>query len=256
MIRRWMPYRFIGERESELCGSFNWPTRELLAGFPISASDTVVDVGCGEGYASQFAARCGAAVYSVDIDPQALASVEQLVQGQPARSFQTILSDGNPFPLADGVATRVVAQEVLEHVDDPQQFLGELVRIGRPGALYLLAVPDPGSESLQKRLAPAGYWCKPNHLRVFERGEFVRLVRDAGLEIEKRLSYSFFWAMWWVLFWAGEGDLEVGTPCTPVLTHWHKTWTALLQTPKGPRIKQALDEFMPKSQVILARKAA
>jgi SAM-dependent methyltransferase len=257
LIRRLEPYRFIGERESELCGAFNWTTRELLAGFPIGETDTVVDVGCGEGYASRFASRCGAAVYAVDIDPNALAAVERHMQGQkPARSFRTVLSDANPLPLADGVATRVVAQEVLEHVDDPRQFLGELVRIGRPGTRYLLSVPDPASESLQKCLAPASYWCKPNHLRVFARAEFDRLVRDAGLEIEKRLSYSFFWAMWWLLFWSGDGNFEIGSPGTAVLTHWHKTWTALLETPNGPRIKQALDDLIPKSQVILARKAA
>lgn len=257
LLRRIAPHQFIAERESELCGAFNLAQRELLPGFSIGETDTVVDVGCGEGYASQFAARCGAAVYAVDIDPRALAAVERNMQGQNLqRPFHTLLSDVNPLPLADGVATRVVAQEVLEHVDDPQQFLGELVRVGRPGTLYFLSVPDPGSEFLQKRLAPAGYWCKPNHVRVFGREEFDRLVRDAGLEIEKRLSYSFFWAMWWVLFWSGEGDIEIGSPGTPVLTHWHKTWTALLKTPNGPRIKQALDDFMPKSQVILARKAA
>ncbi|MGH7172740.1 MAG: methyltransferase domain-containing protein, partial [Gemmataceae bacterium] len=158
--------------------------------------------------------------------------------------------------LSDGFATRIVAQEVMEHVDDPRQFLGELVRIGRPNALYLLSVPDPASESLQKSLAPAAYWSKPNHLRIFGREEFERLVRDAGLEIEKRLSYSFFWAMWWLLFWSGEGDFEIGSPGTAVLTHWHKTWTALLKTPNGPRIKQALDDLIPKSQVVVARKAA
>ena len=81
-------------------------------------------------------------------------------------------------------------------------------------------------------------------------------MRDAGLEIEKRFSYSFFWAMWWLLFWSGEGNFEIGSPGTPVLAHWHKTWTALLKTPNGPRIKQALDDLMPKSQVVLARKAA
>lgn len=257
LIRRWEPYRFIGERESEFCGAFNWPRRELLDGFPIGEDDIVVDVGCGEGYASQFAARCGAAVYAVDVDANALAAVERHMHSQmPARPFRTLLSDANPLPLAEGVATRVVAQEVLEHVDDPQQFLGELARIGQPGALYLLSVPDPASESLQKGLAPASYWCKPNHLRVFARTEFERLVRDAGLEIEKRLSYSFFWAMWWLLYWASEGNFDIGTPGSPVLTHWHKTWTALLKTPNGPRIKQALDDLMPKSQVILARKAA
>ncbi|HEY7310433.1 MAG TPA: methyltransferase domain-containing protein [Gemmataceae bacterium] len=257
LLRALMPHLFVGDREGELFGQFNDESGELVGGFPVGAGDTVVDVGCGGGWSSAFAARRGAAVYAVDVDPQALAAVEHLMKGRPtARPFHTLLSDANPLPLADGIATRIVAQEVMEHVDDPRQFLRELVRIGRPGARYLLSVPDPASEALNKVLAPEAYWRKPNHLRVLERAEFDRLVTDAGLRIEKRASYSFFWAMWWVLFWSGGGDFDIGSPGTPVLTYWHKTWAALLKTPNGPRIKQALDDFMPKSQVIIACKAA
>jgi SAM-dependent methyltransferase len=243
--------------EAERFGLFNEQTQELLGSFPIASADTVVDVGCGAGSASLFAADCGAAVYAVDVDPRALDTVEKRMRGRnPARSFQTIHSDANPLPLPDGVATRVVAQEVLEHVDDPRKFLAELVRIGRPNALYLLSVPDPAAEKVHKVLAPESYWRKPNHLRIFERDEFTDLIHDADLHIEKRLSYSFFWSIWWILFWSGQGDLPAGAPGTPVLAHWNKTWAALRKTPNGPRIMQALDEFMPKAQVILARKAA
>lgn len=254
---RLRPDRFVDRSEGEHFGLFNEQTRELLGGFAIGPADTVVDVGCGAGCASVFASDCGAAVFAVDVDPLALATVSQRMRGRkPARPFRTLLSDANPLPLSDGLASRVVAQEVLEHVDDPRSFLAELVRVGRPGALYLLSVPDPASEAVQKLLAPEAYWQKPNHLRVFKREEFADLVKSAGLSIEKRLSYSFFWSMWWFLYWSSEYEVAAGAPGTPVLAHWNKTWAALLKTPNGPRIKQALDEAMPKSQVILARKAA
>jgi hypothetical protein len=35
---------------------------------------------------------------------------------------------------------------------------------------------------------------------------------------------------------------------------WAKTWQDLLAQPDGLAIKQMLDQFMPKSQVIIARK--
>lgn len=257
MCETLLPHKYVACREDERFGLFNEQKGELLDGFPIDSADTVVDVGCGAGCASVFAADCGAAVYAVDIDPRALAAVEDRMRGRkPARPLRTLLSDANPLPLPDGLATRVVAQEVLEHVDDPRQFLSELVRIGRADALYLLSVPDPAAESVQKKLAPAAYWQKPNHLRIFGRDEFADLVRDAGLRIEKRMWSSFFWSMWWILFWSGQGELPAGAPGTPVLAYWNKTWAALLKSPQGPRIKQALDETMPKSQVIVARKAA
>jgi ubiquinone/menaquinone biosynthesis C-methylase UbiE len=257
LYETWLPHKFVDRWEGERFGLFNEQTRELLGSFPIGSADTVVDVGCGIGSASIFAADCGATVYAVDVDPQALAAVDKRMRGRKrSRPFQTLLSDANPLPLPDGVATRVVAQEVLEHVDDPQRFLAELSRIGQAGAHYLLSVPDPGTEKVQKILAPESYWRKPNHLRIFEREEFARVVSDAGLIVEKRMSYSFFWSMWWILFWSGEGDLTAGAPGTSVLAHWNKTWAALRKTPNGPRIMRALDEFMPKTQVLLARKAA
>src|SRR5581483_4406060 len=131
----------------------------LLGGFAIGPADTVVDVGCVACCASVFASDCGAEVYAVDIDPRALAAVDKRRQGcKRLRPFPTLLSDANPVPLPDAMATRVVAQEVLEHVDDPRQFLAESVSIGKPGALYFLPVPDLIAEKVQKTVAPEAYW--------------------------------------------------------------------------------------------------
>jgi SAM-dependent methyltransferase len=251
------PYKIISDIEARQFGWFNEDKGELLTGFTVGPADTVVDVGCGTGMSSEFSSACGAEVHAVDIDPEALETVRQRMRDKkPRRPFHTVLSDANPLPLPDGIATRVLAQEVLEHVDDPRQFMAELVRVGRPGALYLLSVPDPASESIQKGLAPDLYWRKPNHVRIFGRDEFDRLVRDTGLEIVRRTHFSFYWSMWWALFWSDKGGFEFGAPATPVLAHWNKTWAALLKTPNGPRIKQALDDFAPKSQILIARKAA
>jgi SAM-dependent methyltransferase len=250
------PYKIISEIEARQFGWFNEDKGELLPGFRVGEADTVADVGCGTGLFSTFSATCGAEVFAVDIDPEALKAVRQRMVGmKPRRPFHVILSDANPLPLPDGMATRVLAQEVLEHVDDPRQFMGELVRIGKPGALYLLSVPDPASEAIQKGVAPDLYWRKPNHLRIFGRDEFDQLVRGAGLEIVQRTHFSFYWSMWWALFWSDKGGFEFGAPATPVLAHWNKTWAALLKTPNGHRIKQALDDFAPKSQILIARKA-
>jgi SAM-dependent methyltransferase len=160
------------------------------------------------------------------------------------------------LPLADNVATRIICQEVLEHVENPEQIMEELVRVGRPGALYLLTAPDPASEELQKALAHDSYWRPPNHLRIFGRDEFDDLVRQAGLAIHHRTHFSSFWTIWWTLFWADKGGFEFGSPGTPVLKYWNKTWAALLEAPQGEAVRKALDEYMPKSQVIVARKAA
>ncbi len=227
---------------------------ELIEGFCVHSEDTFLDVGCGDGPASRFAAGCGANVIAADIDPDKVAVVEAKLRKTRARSFQGVVTDSNPLPIDDQTASKVVAMEVMEHVPDPPQFLRELVRVGRSNAQYLITVPDPVAESIQKDLAPPAYWSAPNHLHVFQREELDVLIRDAGLVIERRTRYGFYWSMWWILFWAAEQ--EFGEPETPLLANWTATWHELISSSKGDHVRQALDDFMPKSQVIIARKAA
>ncbi|RMH82264.1 SAM-dependent methyltransferase [Pseudomonas sp. AOB-7] len=235
-----------------LSGWFNTDTGELLQGFPIRPEDRVLDVGCGEGPFTHFCAKMKAEVIFADIDPERVCAVEKLLQGSPARALHPLVTDGNPLPLPDAHLDKIIAMEVLEHVDVPADFMRELVRVGKPGALYLLTVPDAASEGVQQQLAPAAHFMKPNHINIFSRDDFERLVLDAGLVIERRTYYGFYWAVWWAFFWVCKKDLAA--PDHPLLNNWARTWAALLQEPGGAQVKQALDGVMPKSQAIIARK--
>ena len=242
----------VGLRDAVLSGWYQSETGELFKGLVISSDDVVVDVGCGDGGTARFCAGRGASMIVTDIDPTKVEATERSLADTPARSVRAMVSDSNPLPIEDGTASVVISTEVLEHVDDPAQFLSELARIGRSGARYLLTVPDPVAEALQKHLAHPSYFAKPNHVRIIQRDEFAELVSAAGLVIEQRSSYGFYWSLWWLMFWTTEVDF-IGAP-HPVFDNWARTWTALLDTPQGETVKRVLDNFMPKSQVILARK--
>ncbi len=244
----------IGLRDAQLRGWFQNATGELFRGFDVRADDVVLDAGCGDGGNAAFCARLGAHVILADIDPGCVATARTRLQGTGARRIETLVSDCDPIPLPDDLATRIVCTEVLEHVIDPGRLMAELVRVGRPGALYLLTVPDPAAERLQQRLAPELCWRPPNHLRIFEREEFDALVQSAGLSIESRGCYGFYQALWWAMFWSCDVKLEA--PFHPALEHWERSWDALLDTPAGIAVKQAMDDALPKSQLIVARKPA
>ncbi|NKI70558.1 methyltransferase domain-containing protein [Collimonas pratensis] len=252
--------RLCGLVDSVQSGWFLQNSGELLKGFPVTAADVVLDVGCGEGGATMFVARCGAHVIFSDTDADKVAQLSKKVASSPARSWQALVCNTSPLPLADGCASRIIATEMLEHVDDPAQVLAELVRVGQPGALYLLTVPDPVGESLQQQLAPASHFEKPNHIHVFERSAFAGMVIDAGLLIERRDAYSFYWSMWMSLYWAcgieqdGATLDQIKAPYPPLLNEWAKTWHQLISMPEGFKVKAVLDSFMPKSQIIIARK--
>jgi len=244
--------RGVGLHDAVLSGWFQNETNEVFRGIPVGPGDSVVDVGCGDGGASLFCARRGAHVTVVDIDPKVISAMEARLEEISPGDHASLVSDGDPLPLADAMASRVLCTEVLEHVDDPEQLLSELVRIGKPGALYLLTVPGALQENLQKHVAPPSYFQKPNHVRIIERSDFAKMVSRAGLTIEEHTQYGFFWSIWWALFWACKVDLN--KPSHPALDHWTESWRAILALPQGAQLKRQLDEFMPKSQVIVARK--
>lgn len=238
--------------DAVLSGWFHQETDELFEGFKISAEDIVLDVGCGDSPFLHFCALRGAAVIFADVDATKVETMSKMLTGTPARSITPLVCDACALPLPDASASKIVAMEVMEHVEDPIQFLKELVRVGKPGAQYLITVPDPVAETLQKNLAPPVYFEKPNHIRIIDRPMFENLVTQAGLIVESKKYYGFYWSMWWIFFWSCKQDL--GAPPHPLLESWTQTWKLLLETPQGPEIKKVLDAFMPKSQAIIARK--
>ncbi|MVW84413.1 class I SAM-dependent methyltransferase [Pseudomonas sp. PB101] len=256
--------RDIGLYDALLDGWFLGDSGELLKGFAITADDTLLDVGCGEGVATLFAVRQGASVIFTDSEHDKVRDLARQVAAQSDKPNLGLVSNSLPLPLADGCASKVVCMEVLEHIDQPEPFMAELVRMGRPGAQYLLSVPSPVGEHLQKGIAPASYFQSPNHVQIFSAERFAALVEDAGLVIEHRQASGFFWVMGMIFFWASERaagrDLggavrdRIQAPYPPLMESWAKTWQDLLAQPDGLAIKQMLDRFMPKSQVIIARK--
>lgn len=255
-----------GLTDAVVSGWFNKSTGELKPGFSVGAQDVVVDVGCGAGGACHFAAQQGARVIYCDADAEKVAHVRNWLKrdGLDQRA-EGHVSDSNPLPLASELATRVIAMEMLEHVADPDQVMRELVRIGKPGALYLLSVPAEAGELLQKGIAPDSYYQFPNHIRIFSRQEFVALVERSGLVVEREQVYGFYWTLWMCFFWAcqnaSRGDQDGGATLDMItgsdhglLKSWSATWSQLLQLPQGVGVKQALDQWLPKNQIIIARK--
>jgi SAM-dependent methyltransferase len=245
-------YGDVALRDARRSGWYRAETRELFDGFPIAPSDTVIDVGCGEGENAGFYARFAARTIAVDIDPKKIAAAEERLRSVGATNYRTIISDGNPLPIESATADKIVCTEVLEHVPDTAQFMRELVRIGKPEALYLISVPDALSEQVLKRVSPPICFQEPNHIRVIGRDEFERMVTDAGLRVDKHAFYGFYWAIWHALVWKCNIDFDHGRH--PALDHWTRAWDAVLDLPEGQQCKNALDEAMPKSQIIIARK--
>lgn len=243
---------WVGLIDAVRLGWYNEDKLELAPGFSISADDVVVDVGAGAGGMAQFCARHAARTVLVEPDPDVVARAVADLKSKGVERVEGVAGVAARLPLPDAFASRVICAEVLEHVDDPVAAMTELVRIGRPGALYLIAAPATISERLQLNVAPQLYFEKPHHVRVFEEGEIVGLAEGAGLVIESERSLGFFWTIWWLFYW--KSGYETGSTTHPLLEAWTRTWGLLLAVEGAEPVKAALDALAPKTVAIVARK--
>jgi len=103
--------------------------RDAMTEFAPMLSGRLLDVGCGsKPYQALFTVY---AYIGLDIDSEA----------SRKRGIADHHYDGNTFPFADASFDSVLCNQVLEHVFNPNEFLGEIVRVLKPGGKLLLTVP-------------------------------------------------------------------------------------------------------------------
>ena len=151
---------------------------ELLTSADLSGK-SVLDVGCGTGWFSQWAAARGARVTSLDI------GVRLLQEAQRRCPMRPIAADACRLPLASDTFDVVISSECVEHTTDPLGAVREIHRVTRPGGLLVVTVPNQRwhfavSFANMFNLRPFhGYenWLRWNQLRD--------TLRDAGASIEE-----------------------------------------------------------------------
>ena len=103
--------------------------RDAMCEFAPMLSGRLLDVGCGsKPYQSLFAVD---AYIGLDIDSETTRK----------RGAADFLYDGGKFPFEGAVFGSILCNQVLEHVFNPDEFLGEVNRVLKPGGKLLLTVP-------------------------------------------------------------------------------------------------------------------
>jgi len=142
----------------------------------------LLEVGCGHGYlleqaAAHFSYRCGTD-YSAAALGHAAPHADRLVCGGVA-----------DLPPELDRFDCVIANHVIEHVYDPQGFVGSLLARLRPGGLLLLSTPDAGSlwRRVMGRRWPS--YKLPEHIHYFDCHCLSRLMSTAGAQDLQRVPY-------------------------------------------------------------------
>jgi len=95
----------------------------------------VLDVGCGVGTVVNALQQASVEAYGVDVSRPNIARAQRTCS-------RCQLYDGTHLPFPSGFFDAVGAMYVLEHVEEPEAFISELVRVARPGGKIVLSSPN------------------------------------------------------------------------------------------------------------------
>ncbi len=176
--------------------------KRIIEAVEPSDGDKILDLGCGTGYylflLSNLPVKLN--LTGVDNDDKALREAKSFL----SRKIRFILSDSHRLPFRDSTFDKVVASEVLEHLEDDQKALKEIFRILKHQGILVISTPsicypflwDPINWILQHFFGMhiekgffSGIWNQ--HIRLYELGDLERKFKEAGFKVEtgKELTY-------------------------------------------------------------------
>jgi 2-polyprenyl-3-methyl-5-hydroxy-6-metoxy-1,4-benzoquinol methylase len=144
---------------------------------------TMLDVGCGEGYALAFFRERGWNVRGLDFSAAGVESKNP--------HCADVLATGDIFALVkqeieSGAAYDVVwLQNVLEHVIDPIDLMTSLRKLVAPGGMAVVCVPNDCSltqrTALAKQHIDKNFWvAPPDHLNYFDYQSLTSIANATG----------------------------------------------------------------------------
>jgi SAM-dependent methyltransferase len=156
----------------------------------LNPTDTVLDIGCGRGsqaddpipWRRELAILRGrvARVIGLDVDPAAATN--------PYIDEFRLVRAGAAWPLADSSVDLVLADFVIEHLDQPEPFFAELQRVLRPGGHFCARTSNRWSYiAMGSRLVPDRL-----HRQVLAR---LQPLRQAGDIFPTRFRCNSLWAL-------------------------------------------------------------
>jgi len=146
----------------------------------IQAGDRVLALGCGNGQHVFKAAQKAKEVVGLDKDEKQLAIAQSLAEEKEVGKVKFLRADlEKGIKFKDNSFDKILALDVLEHLENRNQFLKEVKRLVKPGGLIFLAIPNRNT-SWKKRQKRAGLnsYTDPDHKIEYSLGEIKKLLKE------------------------------------------------------------------------------
>ena len=172
-----------------LVSRYKQQLRKLVAHLCVRS---ILEVGCGEGYIVEFVDNITSAhISAIDLDS---AIVSEAVSRCPSVDFA--IADGLRLPYGSNSFDLVLACEVLEHVESPDDFLREMRRVSK--CYCLLSVPREPIWRVLNLLRGAyvsALGNTPGHIQHWSAGAFIHLLSQHFRVLEVRCPLPWTMAL-------------------------------------------------------------
>ena len=229
----------------------------------LRAGERLLDLGCGFGRHAYEALRRGAHVVACDLGHDELVEVVKITgvmraDGEVADdvAIGTTVGAATRLPFADGSFDRIIASEVMEHIENDEGALRELTRVLRPGGTIAVTIPARLPERVCWALSEDYH--APNvvggHVRIYGHTELESKMTAAGLTPDgAHRAHALHSPYWWLRCAVG--------PNRPIedsrlVSAYHRllSWDIV----KAPRLtrttERILNPVLGKSRVVYATK--
>ena len=154
----------------------------LEAGTGSLVDKQVLDVGCGDGVLSWLLVQRGAVCHGVDPSQIAVEYARKKHKAKGSRA-QFSVSSGYETKAAGGFYDAVVSSDVIEHVQDPNRLLQEILRVLKPGGTAVISTPVRLTEDPLDKM----------HVTEWFPCEFKAIISNVFPSAHYVYSHPMFW---------------------------------------------------------------
>ena len=159
----------------------------------LNKNDIVLDLGCGIGQTSIRISPKVKKVIGLDNDLKSIKIAKVDANNKEASNVKFLTADANrKLPFVDKYFTKVIASDILEHLEKRDFAISEIKRILKPGGILFLVVDNPET-SWKKLKQSVGvfYYADPDHKYEYPKREILEKIKSEDFKVLKVLTVTY-----------------------------------------------------------------